>query len=130
MGWRRQLGNDGRARIRVSLEPRAPDDQPLISRSSPARKAIDPALVHALEAHVASLKTENERLAETLKAELEHRDTEIGALKTQLAGAETRASEEAANAAEAIAAFKSLTERLEAIALARRPLWHRLLWRG
>jgi hypothetical protein len=49
-GWRRQTGNDGRARILVALEPRSPDEPPMSPRSSPAHKAADPALVHALEA--------------------------------------------------------------------------------
>ena len=35
-----------------------------------------------------------------------------------------------AKTAQAIAAFESLAQRLEAMAEARRPLWHRLLWRG
>jgi hypothetical protein len=43
---------------------------------------------------------------------------------------DARADAEAAKTAQAIAAFESLAQRLEAIAEARRPLWHRLLWRG
>jgi hypothetical protein len=100
MGWRRRLGNDGRARILVALEPRAPDDQPLIGRSSPERKAIDPAIVDALEkgnaaikTYVSTLKTENERLA------------------AQLVAAEARANEESAKTRQAIAAV----EKLEAL---------------
>jgi hypothetical protein len=63
----------------------------------------------------------------TLKAELEHRGAEVDTLKAQLAGAETRASEESAKTAQAIAAFESLARRLEAIAEARRPWWRRLV---
>jgi hypothetical protein len=40
------------------------------------------------------------------------------------------AADEAAKTAEAIGAFKSLAERLEAMAEARRPWWHRMLWRA
>jgi hypothetical protein len=38
-----------------------------------------------------------------------------------------RAGEESAKAAQAIAAFQSLAERLEAVAEARRPWWRRLV---
>jgi hypothetical protein len=131
------MGNDGRARILVALEPRSPDDHQISTRSSPARKAVDPALLTALEAHVASLKTENERLAETFKAELgtpRRRDRDAQrpatASEARVTAADARAADEAARTAEAIAAFKSLGQRLEAIVEARRPLWHRLLWRA
>jgi hypothetical protein len=109
MGWRRQLGNDGRARILVALQPRAPDDQPLISHSSSARKAVDPAIVDtlkehngALEGHVATLKADVEKVEALLASERER-------------------------TAQAIAAFQSLAERLEAIAEARRPWWRHLV---
>jgi hypothetical protein len=49
-----------------------------------------------------------------------HRDAE-------LAAANGRASEESAKTAQAIAAFESLAQRLEAIAEARRPAWRRWL---
>jgi hypothetical protein len=52
LGWRRQMGNDGRTLVLAALEPRPPRD----ARSSPGRKAIDPELVIALEAHVETLK--------------------------------------------------------------------------
>ena len=67
----------------------------------------------SLREHVASLKAENETL------------------KAQLAGAETRASEESAKTARAIAAFESLAQRLEAMAAQRaiKPWWRRLLQR-
>jgi hypothetical protein len=81
-------------------------------RPPPGRKAIDAALLTALEGHV-----------ETLKA--------------QLAATEGKASEDASatlgrrdRTAEAIGAFKNLAERLEAIAETRRPWWHRMLWSG
>ena len=48
--------------------------------------------------------------------ELEHRAAEIDTLKAQLAGAEGRA---AAESAQAFAAFESLAQRLEAMAVQR-----------
>jgi hypothetical protein len=51
-------GNDGKARVLVSLEPRSPDEPPPITRSSPSQKAADPALLEALEAHVETLKAQ------------------------------------------------------------------------
>jgi hypothetical protein len=39
----------------------------------------------------------------------------------------TRASEESAKTAQAIAAFESLAQRLEAMAEARQPWWRRLV---
>jgi hypothetical protein len=128
LGWRRQMGNDGRALVLAALEPRPPGDRPVTGRSPPGRKAVDPALLIALEGHVA-----------TLKAELDHRDAEIDTLKaelgtrnSELAAANTRASEESAKTAQAIAAFESLAQRLEAMAAQRaiKPWWQRLLRRA
>ena len=48
-------------------------------------------------------------------------------LKAQPAGAEQRASDEEPKTAQAIAAFDSLAQRLEAMAAAKRPLWWRWL---
>jgi len=81
-GWRRQQGNDGKARVQLPFDP---VDRVVNARSTPVRKSVDPALVHALEGHVASLKTENERLAAALET-----------LKAELAAANARASEESA----------------------------------
>ena len=154
-GWRRQHGNDGKTRLRLPFEP---VDHAGNARSTPVHKSVDPAVVHALEGHVASLKAEIEHRAaeiDALKAQLAgaearasdeaakttqtiaaveaHNATlkaDIEKLEAQLASAEIRASEESAKTAQAIAAFESLAQRLEAMAAARRPLWHRLLWRG
>ena len=109
MGWRRQLGNDGKARVLVALEPRSPDESPMITRSSPARKAIDPALAASLESHIKTLQGE------------------IDALREQLADERGRTALEAEKAGQAIAAFASLAERLDALAVERaRPWWRRL----
>jgi hypothetical protein len=61
-----------------------------------------------------------------LKAQLKaagERETRL----TQLAAAEARAGEESAKTAQAIAAFESLAQRLEAMAAARRLWWRRLV---
>jgi hypothetical protein len=104
--WARTLGNDKRARIRL------PDEA--YPTQTPVIRASDQALLDSLRDHVASLKAENETL------------------KAQLAGAETRASEESAKTAQAIAAFESLAQRLEAMAAQRaiKPWWRRLLQRA
>jgi hypothetical protein len=106
MGWRKQMGNDGRARILVALEPRAPDEHPMSTRSSGARKGVDPQLARALEGQVEALKSEN------------------ATLKDQLAHERTRADR-------AIAEFSALAERLAALAEERAmPWWQRLLRRA
>ena len=88
--WRRQIGNDGLARVRIPEDERAAGDRQvttrsceagdraLIARSSPARKPVDQALVTALESHIKSLQGENE------------------ALREQFAAAEARAGKQAA----------------------------------
>jgi hypothetical protein len=68
LGWRRQLGNDGRALVWAALEPRPPGDQPVTPRSPPGRMPDINAdaqlslavakLVSALEAHVETLKAQ------------------------------------------------------------------------
>ena len=120
-GWRRQHGNDGKARVRLPFDAGEPVDRAVNTQSTPVRKSVDPALVHALEGHVASLKTENERLAAALET-----------LKAELAAANARASEESAKTAQAIAAFETLAQRLEAMAAQRaiKPWWQRLLRRA
>ena len=83
-----------------------------------------------LNGRILKIKCLTDTHVETLKAELEHRAAELETRKAQLAGAEARAGEEAAKTAQAIAAFASLAERLEAIAQARRPWWRLLLRRA
>lgn len=50
-----------------------------------------------------------------------------GAAEAGAEAANARASEESAKTAQAIAAFESLAQRLEAIAEAKRPWWRRLV---
>ena len=122
--WQKTIGNDKRPRIRLpegwSNDVQTPlerrERKPRNDGQTTVERAVTSALVTVLEAHNASLKTENERLAATL-------DT----LKGQLAAAETRAGEESAKTAQAIAAFQSLAQRLEAKAEAKRPWWRRLV---
>src|SRR6516165_4024916 len=59
--WARQPGNDGRTRVRV------PDDAPVTR--SPTALPDTPARVLALEAHIATLKTDIERLTAELAGE-------------------------------------------------------------
>ena len=93
--WPRTRGNDGQARVQVP-------EQPYRVRTS-SGQASDVSLMDSLKDHVASLKTENERLA----ADLAH---------------------ERARADQAIAAFANLAERLDALAAARsRPWWRRFV---
>jgi hypothetical protein len=101
-GWRRQAGNDGKARVLVALEPRPPGGRPMATRSNQAIDQANAATISALEAHV-----------------------EI--LKEQLATAEARLAVAEAERGEAIAAFASLADRLDALAAERaRPWWRRL----
>jgi hypothetical protein len=100
--WRKQTGNDGKARVLVTLEPRSPEEHPLSTRSSPARKSADQALVAALEAHV-----------QTLQAEL-------ASEKARSAAAEQRSDA-------AIAALGRLADELAKLAEERaRPWWRRI----
>ena len=108
-GWRRQNGNDGRTRVLLPVEASTGVEQPVNVRSPYVRKSVDPALMHALEAHNETLKGNVERLEAQLKA------------------AEARADTEADTARKAIAAFASLADRLDALAAERaRPWWRRL----
>ncbi|HEY3623416.1 MAG TPA: hypothetical protein VGL12_13705 [Roseiarcus sp.] len=132
----RVRGNDGKARVLILPDmERAAHEQPERALSAqPERAAHDGVLVHALESHIKTLQADNEALTQDLAATRADLSAHVASLKTenerlagQLAGAEARAGEEAAKTAQAIAAFKSLAERLEAIAEARRPWWRRLV---
>jgi hypothetical protein len=79
---------------------RLPDDA--YPTQTPIIRASDQALTDSLRDHVSTLKAENE----TLRAQL---------------------AAESAKTAQAIAAFESLAQRLEAMAEARRPSWRRWL---
>jgi hypothetical protein len=109
LGWRRQMGNDGRALVWAALQPRPPGDPPVTPRSLPGRKAVDQALVTALQAHNATLKADVERL------------------ESMLSAAAADLESERARTSAAISAFSALADRLDALAAERaRPWWRRL----
>ena len=101
--WARQPGNDGRTRVRV------PDDAPVTR--SPTALPDTPALVLALEAHIATLKTDSERLTAELAGEREARQAD----QEQLASARAAADR-------ATAELVELARRLAAIAETKLPL--------
>jgi hypothetical protein len=96
--WRRQVGNDGLARIVIPEGVHTPDQQPINGRSTPVRK---PTMLEVLREHIATLKTDNERLM-----------TELSGEREQLAGARAAADR-------ATAELVELARRLAAIAETR-----------
>jgi hypothetical protein len=115
--WAKQAGNDGRSRVLLPDDydvDRRPDGAPDARPDALGEKSVPSGrLVAALEAHV-----------ETLKAQL-------AAAEARASAADVRAVDEAAKTAQAIAAFESLAQRLEAMAAqhAIKPWWQRLLQR-
>jgi hypothetical protein len=73
--WARMPGNDGRTRVRVPEDARAPQAPPVRAEAS--------ALVSALEAHIVTLKADIERLT----AELIGERAELAAERTRADGA-------------------------------------------
>jgi hypothetical protein len=104
--WRRQVGNDGLARIIIPEGVHTPDPQPINGRSTPVRK---PTMMDALREHIATLKADNERLVNELAGERTARRAD----QEQLAAA--RAAARAA-ADKATAELVELARRLAAIA--------------
>lgn len=140
--WRRQIGNDGLARVwlpddvrpagdlPVTTRARESGDPPMTPRSPPGRKAAEASTIKALEAHV-----------EALKAQLAGDRGELAGMREALIEARARADAADARSAElsadlaaertttakAIAAFADLATRLDALAAERsRPWWRRL----
>jgi hypothetical protein len=95
--WARQPGNDGRTRVRV------PDDAPVTR--SPTALPNTPALVLALESHIATLKADIERLTTELAGERAARQAD----QEQLAAARAAADK-------ATAELVALAQRLAEIA--------------
>ena len=86
-------------------------------RQPRAHEGVDPALLHALEAHIATLKGENE----ALKGQLSRAGAQLAAAATDLEAERSRTST-------AIAAFAGLAERLDMLAAERaRPWWRKLM---
>jgi hypothetical protein len=108
--WRRQVGNDGLARVMVPAEIlRAPDQRPVNGRSTPVRKAGDPATLNALREHNETLKGEVELLKGQLVIERERGDRVIA----DLAGERAEHQEQLAAA---MSQLVELARRLAAIA--------------
>jgi len=83
--WSRQPGNDGRTRVRV------PDHAPVTR--SPTALPDTPALVLALEAHIATLKTDIERMTAELAGERAARQTDQEQLAAARAAADRATAE-------------------------------------
>jgi hypothetical protein len=80
---RKQIGNDGRARVWLPEDERTPADRPVIGRSSRDHRSIAPALVTALESHIKTLQAENEALKQDLTATRADLSAHVETLKTQ-----------------------------------------------
>ena len=127
--WRRQIGNDGMARIMipgdlpVTTRAHGAGDQPVTPRSPPGRKSADAAAIKALAAHVETLKAQL-AAAEARLAAAEARDAKLDA---DLASEREKVEVERARANQAIAEFGELADALARIAVERaRPWWRRL----
>jgi hypothetical protein len=134
--WRRQIGNDGKARVWIPADERPPDQRQIITQSSGEREndrepdhrpiiarssAGHQAIVAALESHIKTLQADNEGLKEQLATERSAFAVREAALASDLAAEKARTDR-------AIAAFAALAERLDALAAARtrRSWWRRL----
>jgi hypothetical protein len=106
--WARQPGNDGRTRVRV------PDDAP-VTRSPTARPDA-PALVLALEAHIATLKTDIERLTAELASERAAHQDQLAAERAARQADQEQLVAARAAADRATAELVELARRLAAIA--------------
>jgi hypothetical protein len=141
--WRRQAGNDGKARILVPpeilhasvqqpLHGRSTPvvQQPINGRSSPVRKLGDQGMLTALREHISTLRDDNERLRGDLAAEKErsasaaaalaHADrattelkTDIERLTAELAGERAELAAERTRADRATTELKGNIARLE-----------------
>jgi hypothetical protein len=102
--WARQPGNDGRTRVRV------PDDAP-VTRSPTARPDAS-ALVLALEAHIATLKIDIERLTAELAGERAARQADQGHAAARQADQEQQLAEARAAADRGTAELVELARRI------------------
>ncbi len=133
--WQKTIGNDKRPRIRLP-EGWSNDVQTTVERRerkprndgrTPVERSVDPALVNALEAHVATLKGENETLKAQLRLEADRLAAAEARAEKQTAELGADLAAEKAKTTKAIEAFSALAERLDAIAAERaRPWWRRL----
>jgi len=130
--WPRVKGNDGRTRVAVP-EDFCPPDSPGEGLNSPGDgppvspgdKPPDSPPDNPVHAQIARLEGELAGMREAL-AEARAR---AGAAEASAEAAQARADAEAAKTAQAIRAFESLAERLEAIAEAQKAKTLRRWWR-
>ena len=114
---RRMHDNTGKALV---LVPNAVRDNASNASDGVSNRVDTPTRTPSVHATLATA-------LEELKAQLKAAGERETRLATQLAAADARAAEESAKTAQAIAAFESLAQRLEAIAEAKRPWWRRLV---
>jgi hypothetical protein len=106
-GWRRQLGNDGKARVLITQEAvRAAAEQP----SSPHAKPANSDLVSTLRAHVDTLKVDVARL----EGELVCAQARADKATAGLADSEARTALAQTKADQAIAELFEVTQRVVA----------------
>jgi hypothetical protein len=129
--WQRTIGNDKKARIRLpdgwADAVRTGNDRRTGGvcelRSDGRPTPLFSRRADALREHNATLKADIEKLEALLATERERADKAI-------TGFEALLRTESERADRAITAFESLAQRLEAMAAAKRPWWHRMLWNG
>ncbi len=128
--WRRQLGNDGLARIwlpagdrPMNAQARELGDRLVTPRSPPGRKASDAQLIKALDSHVETLKAQLAAMA----ARAERLESDFAARDSQHA-AELAVERQKADRARA--ELSALADRLAQLVETnqRRPWWKRLAW--
>jgi hypothetical protein len=127
--WRRQQGNDGKARVLVDFETNKTVHR---SRKRPNERLSEQPdnarMVSALEAHIATLKdalAKTEALAEQRLADIQHEQVRVTELTTELL---RLTSQVMASAAERDEARRRADELLYALtALRSQPWWKRLV---
>ena len=130
--WTRQRGNDGLARVMVPND--ALDAPRPVRAGRPDEQSPDPAhflaaaTIAALEAHVETLKAQLAAAEGTASEEANALREHNATLKADVERLEAMLAAERARADKAIAAFASLAERLDALAVERtKPWWRRLV---
>src|SRR6516162_4884179 len=104
-GWRRQPGNDGKARVLITQEAvRAAAERPSSPRAKPAKSD----LVGVLRAHVGTLKADVARL----EGELAHAQARADKATAGLADSEARTAAAQTKADQAIAELFEVTQRV------------------
>ena len=144
--WQKTIGNDKRPRIRLpdgwSNDGRTAVERRERKSKSDGRTAnertVDSALLHALEAHNATLKADVERLEALLAAAEARAERQAAAFAERdaqhaddLVDERAKTEAERAKADKALAEFSALADRLAALAEERsRPWWRRIRLRA